>query len=66
MKFTIRCPVSLDTSPKYISYSLTSLKGGYIRDYMWATIGGLKGDTRSLDYSSYGTHRVLVEPKPET
>ena len=31
-----------------MSYSLNSLKGGYIGDY----IGVIKGDTRSLDYSS--------------
>ena len=35
-----------------VSYSLNSLKGGYIRDYIGATIGVIKGDTRSLDYSS--------------
>ena len=32
-----------------MSYSLNSLKGGYIGDYM----GDIKGDTRSLDYGSY-------------
>ena len=31
-----------------MSYSLNSLKGGYIGDY------DIKGDTRSLDYGSYG------------
>ena len=35
------------------SYSLNSLKGGYIEDNIWATIGGIKGDTRSLDSSLY-------------
>ena len=30
-------------------YSLNSLKGGYIG----IIIGGIKGDTRSLDYSSH-------------
>ena len=37
----------------HMSYSLTSLKGGYIGDYMGTSIGVIKGDTRSLDYSSY-------------
>ena len=32
-----------------MSYSLNSLKG----DYIGTTIGDIKGDTRSLDYSSY-------------
>ena len=34
------------------SYSLNSLKGGYIGEYIGTMIGGIKGDTRSLDYSS--------------
>ena len=34
-----------------MSYSLNSLKGGYIGN--GTTIGVIKGDTRSLDYSSY-------------
>ena len=33
-----------------MSYNLNSLKGGYI---FGTTIGAIKGDTRSLDYSSY-------------
>ena len=33
-----------------MSYSLNSFKGGYIGDY----VGVIKGDTRSLDSSSYG------------
>ena len=37
-----------------MSYSLNSLMGGYIGDYIGTTIGVIKGDTRSLDYSSYG------------
>ena len=40
-----------------MSYSLNSLKGGYIGDYIGfikTTIGFIKGDTRSLDSSSYG------------
>ena len=37
-------------------YELKSklLKGGYMGDYIGTTIGVIKGDTRSLDYSSYG------------
>ena len=34
-------------------HSLNSLKGGYIGDYIGSIIGVLKGDTRSLDYSSH-------------
>ena len=37
----------------HMSYSLNSLKGGYIGDCM----GIIKGDTRSLDYSSHETLR---------
>ena len=37
-----------------MSYSLNSLKG-VIWGIIWrTTIGVIKGDTRSLDYSSYG------------
>ena len=36
-----------------MSYSLNSLKGGYIGDSIGATVRGIKGDTRSLDYGSY-------------
>ena len=36
-----------------MSHSLNSLMGGNIRDYIGTTIGDIKGDTRSLDYSSY-------------
>ena len=32
-----------------MSYSLNSLRGDYITDYI-----GEKGDTRSLDYTSHG------------
>ena len=36
-------------------YSLNSFKAGYIGDFFsGTTIGVIKGDTRSLDYSSYG------------
>ena len=36
-----------------MSYSLNSLKGGYIGGYLGTTIGDIKGETRSLDYGSY-------------
>ena len=36
-----------------MSYSLNSLNGGYIGDNRGTTTGHIKGDTRSLDYSSY-------------
>ena len=36
-----------------MSYSLNSLKGGYIGDYIGDYYRDIKGDTRSLDYSSY-------------
>ena len=32
----------------HVSYSLNSLKGGYIGDYKGTSIGLIKGDTRSL------------------
>ena len=37
----------------YISYSLNSLKGGYMGDYIGDFFMGVKGHTRSLDYSLY-------------
>ena len=37
-----------------MSYSLNSFKGGYVGDYLGERIVGvIKGDARSLDYSSY-------------
>ena len=36
-----------------MSHSLNSFKGGNIGGYIGTTIGVIKGDTRSLDYSSY-------------
>ena len=38
------------------TYELSSklLKGGYIGDYIGTIVGVIKGDTRSLDYGSYG------------
>ena len=38
----------------HLSYSLNSLKEGYITDYIGTTIGVTKGDTRSLDNGSFG------------
>ena len=40
----------------YMSYSLNSLKGGYIGDYIGTTIGVIKKDTRNLDNGSYKDH----------
>ena len=37
-----------------MSYSLKSLKGGYIGDYRRVYYWVIKGDTRSLDYNSCG------------
>ena len=37
----------------HMSYSLNSLKGGCIGDYIGTTIGVIKGDTRSLDNGTY-------------
>ena len=37
----------------HLNYSLNSLKGAYIVDYIGGTIGATSGDTRSLDYSSF-------------
>ena len=37
-----------------MSYSLNSLKGGYIGDHIGGYERGYEGDTRSLDYGSYG------------
>ena len=36
-----------------MSCSLNSLKGGDIRDYIGDYYRDIKGDTRSLDHSSY-------------
>ena len=36
-----------------MSYSLNSFKEGYMGDYIGDYYGVIKGDTRSLDYSSY-------------
>ena len=42
-----------------MSYSLNSLKGGYIRDYIGTIIGVIEGYTRSLDSSSDEVHGGL-------
>ena len=42
-----------------MSHSLNSLKGGYIGDYLGEYHRGIKGDTRSLDYSTCKTARDL-------
>ena len=48
----------------YMSYSLNSLEGGYIGDYIGDYyIGVIKGDTRSLDYSSYGCCIIICTLK---
>ena len=36
-----------------MSYSLNSLKGGYVGIIYWSSIRVIKGDTRSLNFSSY-------------
>ena len=36
-----------------MSYSLNSLKGGYIGDDLWDIMGVIKEDTRNLDYNPY-------------
>ena len=38
---------------RHMSYSLNSLKGGYIGDYIRDYYRVIKGDTRSLDNGSY-------------
>ena len=35
-----------------MSHNLNSFKGDYVGDCIGGTIGVIKGDTRSLDYSS--------------
>ena len=47
-------PLLLTLSPFYRIYSLNSLQGGYIWDHRGSIIAVIKGDTRSLDYSSNG------------
>ena len=42
-----------DGRSSYMSCSLNSLKGGLYRNFIGSTIEDIKGDTRSLDYSTY-------------
>ena len=46
----------------YMGHSLNSLKGGYIGDYrgLLPATGVLKGDTRSLAYSSHARSKIAV------
>ena len=54
----ITCGRSTPVGPRWalhcshLSYSLNSLKGCYIGDYMGVYYRVFKGDTRSLDYST--------------
>ena len=41
-----------ETWVNYLSYSLSSLKGGYERNHVESTMGEIERDTRSLDKSS--------------
>ena len=41
------------TRKTHLSHSLNSLKGDYIGIIQGTTIGVIKGDTRSSDYSSF-------------
>ena len=43
-----------------MSYSLNSLKGVMEGTILGTTIGLIKGDTRSLDYSSYELCNLLA------
>ena len=45
--------MTIDFSGLYMSQSLNSLKGAYIRSYIGTSVGVTKGDTRSLDHVSY-------------
>ena len=54
-----------------MSSSLKSLKGGYIGEYIGDYYRVYKGDTRSLDYSSYDPgapagSAVVPTPAPDT
>ena len=43
-----------------MSYSLNTLKGGYIGDCIGSIIGVIKGDARSLDNGSCGLRKVCL------
>ena len=45
----------------HLSYSLNSLKGGYIGIICRTTIGIIKEDTRSLEYGSYRVPRTVLK-----
>ena len=45
-----------------MSYSLNSIKGVAKGIIEGSTIGDVKGDTRSLDYSSYGLGVLALNP----
>ena len=47
-----------------MSYSLNSLKGGSIGDYIGDYYKRIMGDTRSLDYSSYRILPGSILPFP--
>ena len=49
-----------------MSYSLNSLKVGYIGDCIGDTIGLIKEDTRSLDCSSYNPIVVYLQLSAST
>ena len=44
--------INSGSTQNHVTYSLNSLKGGYIGVYIGTTIGVIKGDTRSLDNGS--------------
>ena len=43
-----------------MNHSLNSLKGVEKGIIYGTTLGLIKGDTRSLDYSSYASHAILI------
>ena len=44
----------------YVELYMSYLKGGSIGDYIGTTIGVIKGDTSSLDYSSYRAALIRI------
>ena len=52
---SVECGDSTSQCPTlhHMSYSLNSLMGGYIGDYIGTTRGAIKGDTRRLDNGTY-------------
>ena len=48
---------------RYMSFSLNSFCGGYIGDCIGDYYRVIKGDTRSLDYSSYDHVQAEVLPR---